>query len=191
MYVYVPYAQHPQSFGLLLVETQADTAGVVAPVRHQIAALDAKVPVLAVSSFADHMERLVYDDRRNAWIGLAVAGLALTLGAVGVYGVVSLVTARRTKEIGIRVALGAERGQLLRLLLGKGAALAAQGTVLGIAGGLGVGRLLRSQLHGVSPADPLSVVVGTSVLVSVALASSFLPAWRASRVDPALALRDD
>ena len=191
MYVYVSYAQHPQSFGLLLVETQTDTAGVVAPVRHEIATLDAKVPVLAVSSFADHMARLVYDDRRNAWIGLAVAVLALTLGAVGVYGVVSLVTARRTKEIGIRMALGAERGQLLRLLLGKGAALAAAGTVLGIAGGLGVGRLLRSQLHEVSPADPLSVLVGTSVLVSVALASSFLPAWRASRADPAIALRDD
>jgi putative ABC transport system permease protein len=191
MYVYVSYAQHPQSFGLLLVETQTDTAGVVAPVRHEIATLDAKVPVLAVSSFADHMARLVYDDRRNAWIGLAVAVLALTLGAVGVYGVVSLVTARRTKEIGIRVALGAEPGQLLRLLLGKGAALAAAGTVLGIAGGLGVGRLLRSQLHGVSPADPLSVLVGTSILVSVALASSFLPAWRASRGDPAIALRDD
>jgi predicted permease len=191
MYVYVPYAQHPQSFGLLLVETQTDTAGIVAPIRQQLAALDSAIPVLAVSSFADHMERLVYEDRRNAWIGLAAAMLALTLGAVGIYGVVALVTARRTKEIGIRVALGAERRQLLRLLLGKGAALAAAGTVLGIAGGLGAGGLLRSQLHGVSPVDPLSVVIGTAVLVSVALASSFLPAWRASRVDPATALRDD
>jgi predicted permease len=191
MYVYVPYAQHPQSFGLLLVETAMDTAGVVAPVRRQIAALDAKIPVLAVSSFADHWERLIYDDRRNVWIGLAVAALALTLGAVGIYGAVSLVTARRTKEIGIRVALGAERRQLLRLLLGKGAALTATGTVLGIAGGLGVGRLLRSELHGVGPVDPLSAIIGISVLVTVALASSFVPAWRASRVDPAIALRDE
>jgi putative ABC transport system permease protein len=191
MYVYVPYAQHPQSFGLLLVETETDIAGVVVSVRQQIAALDATVPVLAVSSFADHMERLIYDDRRNAWIGLAVAGLALTLGAVGVYGVVSLVTARRTKEIGIRVALGADRRQLLRLLLGKGAALATAGTILGIAGGLVVGRLLSSQLHGVSPADPLTIFAGTLVLLSVALASGFLPAWRASRLEPAIALRDD
>ena len=191
MYVYVPYAQHPQSFGLLLVETMTDTAAVVAPVRQQIAGLDAKVPVLAVSSFADHMDRLIYDDRRNAWIGLAVAALALTLGAVGIYGVVSLVTARRRKEIGIRVALGADRRHLVRLLLSKGVVLAATGSVLGIAGGLGVGRLLRSQLHGVTPADPLSVAIGTSILVSVALASSFVPAWRASRVDPAMALRDE
>lgn len=191
MYVYVPYAQHPQGFGLLLVETTTDTAAVVTSVRRQIAALDAKVPVLAVSSFADHMARLVYEDRRNAWIGLAVAVLALTLGAVGIYGVVSLVTARRRKEIGIRVALGADRRHLIRLLLSKGVVLAAAGSVLGIAGGLGVGRLLRSQLHGVAPADPLSIAIGTSVLVSVALASSFVPAWRASRVDPAVALRDE
>jgi putative ABC transport system permease protein len=176
---------------LLLVEAETDASAVIAPVKQRIAAVDAKVPVLAVSSFAEHMERLLYDDRRNAWIGLAVALLALTLGAVGVYGVISLVTARRTKEIGIRVALGAARRQLLWLLLEKGVILAAIGAVLGIAGGLGVGRLLRSQLHEVSPADPWSLVIGTAVLVSVAIASSFTPAWRASRVDPAIALRDE
>lgn len=191
MYVYVPYAQQPQSFGLLLVETEADVAAVVAPVKQQMAALDANLPVLAVSSVANHMDVLLYDDRRNAWIGLAVAGLALTLGAVGVYGVVSLVTARRRREIGIRAALGAERGQLLRLLLGKGVVLAAAGAVLGIAGGLLAGRELRSQLHDIRPADPWSIALGTAVLVSVAIASSFWPAWRASRVDPATALRDD
>ncbi len=97
MYVYVPYAQQQQGFGLLLVETAADPSAVIAPVKQQIAAVDPKVPVLTVSSMADHMDLLLYDDRRNAWIGLAVAGLALTLGAVGVYGVVSLVTARRRK----------------------------------------------------------------------------------------------
>ncbi|HYT67773.1 MAG TPA: ABC transporter permease [Vicinamibacterales bacterium] len=190
MYVYVPYAQQRQSFGLLLVETEGDVAGVIAPVKQRIAAIDANVPVLTVSSMANHMDLLLYDDRRNAWIGLAVALLALTLGAVGVYGVVSLVTARRTKEIGIRVALGAERRQLLRLLLGKGFVLASTGAVLGVAGGLLVGRELRSQLHDISPADPWSVAAGTAVLVSVALASSLIPAWRASRVDPAVALRE-
>jgi putative ABC transport system permease protein len=191
MYVYVPYAQQQQGFGLLLVETAADTSAVIAPVKQQIAAVDPKVPVLTVSSLADHMDLVLYDDRRNAWIGLAVAGLALTLGAVGVYGVVSLVTARRRKEIGIRVALGAERRQLLRLLLGRGVVLATAGAILGIAGGLGVGRLLSDQLHEVNPADPWSLVIGTAVLVSVAIGSSFIPAWRASRVDPAIALRDE
>ena len=89
------------------------------------------------------------------------------------------------------MALGAERRQLVRLLLGKGAALAFAGAAVGIAGGLGVGRLLRSELHDISPADPWSVVVGTAVLVSVAFAASFVPAWRASRVDPASALRNE
>jgi predicted permease len=190
MYVYVPYAQQQQSFGLLLVEMEKE-ASAIAPIKEQIAAVDPKVPVLSISSFAEHMDQLLYDDRRNAWIGLAVAALALTLGAVGVFGVVSLVTARRRKEIGIRVALGAERRQLLWLLLEKGAILTAIGAVLGIAGGLGVGRLLRSQQHEVGPADPWSLVIGTAVLVSVAIASSFTPAWRASRVDPAVALRDE
>lgn len=191
MYVYVPYAQDQQSFGLLLVETATDTSAVIAPVRQRIAAVDAKIPVLTVGSVAQHMEQLLYDDRRNAWIGFAVGLLALTLGAVGVFGVVSLVTARRTREIGIRVALGAERRQLLRLLLGKGFILAAVGAVLGIAGGLAAGGLLRSQLHGVSARDPWSFVIGTGVLVAVAIASSFIPAWRASRVDPAITLRDE
>ena len=191
MYVYVPYAQHPQSFGLLLVETEGDVAGVIAPVKQRMAAIDAQLPVLTISTMANHMDLLLYDDRRNAWVGLAVAGLALTLGAVGVYGVVSLVTARRRKEIGIRVALGAGRGQLLRLLLGKGLVLASAGATLGIAGGLLVGRELRSQLHGISPADPWSIALGTAVLMSVAVGSSLAPAWRASRADPASALRDD
>ena len=190
-YVYVPYAQHQQSFGLLLVESPMDPATLAAAVRQQVARTDPNVPILAVSSFEQHMSQLLYEDRRNAWIGIAVALLALTLGAVGVYGIVALVTARRTRELGIRVALGAGRRQLLRLLLGRGIALACAGAGLGIVGGLWVGRLLQSQLRGIDAADPVTLVVGTITLVLVALASSFIPAWRASRVDPAVALRDD
>lgn len=191
MYVYVPYAQDPQGFGLLLVETATDVSAVIAPVRQRIGGVDANVPVLMVSSVAEHMNALLYEDRRNAWIGLGVALLALTLGGIGVYGVVSLVTARRTKEMGIRVALGAERRQLVRLLLDKGVRLAVAGAVLGVAGGLAAGRLLRSQLHGVSPVDPWSLSAATLVLMAVTIGASFTPAWRASRVDPVVALRDE
>jgi ABC-type antimicrobial peptide transport system permease subunit len=137
------------------------------------------------------MSRLLHEDRRNAWVALAIAILALTLGAVGVHGVVSLVTVRRTKEIGIRQVLGARRGQLLRLLLDTGMRLALAGVVLGIAGGIAAGRLLRSQLHGLDPIDPWSIVVGASVCMAVAVAASFLPVWRAVRLDPARALRDE
>jgi ABC-type antimicrobial peptide transport system permease subunit len=101
------------------------------------------------------------------------------------------VTARRTRELGIRVALGAGRQQLLQLLLGKGITLALTGAALGIVGGLWAGRLLQSQLRGIESTDAISLVAGTLVLVVVALTSNFIPAWRASRVDPAVALRDE
>lgn len=190
-YVYVPYAQHAQGFGLLLVETHDRPASTVSAVRQRIAEIDPALPILSVSSVAEHMSRLLHEDRRNAWVALAIATLALTLGAVGVHGVVSLVTVRRTKEIGIRQMLGARRGQLLRLLLDKGVRLALVGVVLGIAGGIAAGRLLRSQLHGLDPIDPWSIVIGAIVCMAVAVAASFLPVWRAVRLDPARALRDE
>jgi predicted permease len=191
MYVYVPYAQDTQSFGLLLVEAYGDPAAIVGGVKRLIADIDPAIPVLNVSSVAVHMQLLLYEERRNAWIALAIACLAVMLGAVGVHGVVSLVTARRTKEIGIRVVLGAGRAELLRLLLGRGVGLAAAGAALAIAGGAAAGRLLRNQLHGMDPADPWSFMAGTAVCVGVALAANFIPAWRAARKDPAVALRDE
>jgi ABC-type antimicrobial peptide transport system permease subunit len=147
--------------------------------------------VLNVSSFAAHMQRLLYEDRRNAWIAVAIALVALTLGAVGVHGVVSLVMARRTKEIGVRIVLGAGRGELLRLLLGKGVRLALLGAAFALTGGLAAGRLLKSQLHETDPADPWSFVVDIVVCVGVAIAASFMPAWRAAHRDPIIALRDE
>jgi putative ABC transport system permease protein len=191
MYVYVPFAQDAQSFGLLLVEAHADTAPIVEPVKRRIAQIDPALPVLRVGSFAEHLDLLLYEDRRNASIAIAMALLALTLGAVGVHGVVSLLTARRSREVGIRVALGASRAQLVRLLLGRGAALAAAGGALAIGGGLAAGRLLSNQLHGIHPADVWSVIAGTVVCIAVALLASFMPVWRAARVDPAVALRDE
>ena len=190
MYVYVPYAQNQQGFGLLLAETDGDPAAVIGPIRQRLAALDPAVPILRVGSFADHMDGLLYEDRRNAGIAVAVALLALVLGAVGVHGVVTLVTARRTREIGIRVALGAGRRDLIRLLLGRSVMLTVTGAILGMAGGLAAGRLLGSWLHGVEPADAWSFIAATVVLMLAALSSSFMPVWRAARTDPATALRD-
>ena len=191
MYVYVPYAQNQQSFGLLLVDMAGDPASVIPAVRRRIAEVSAVVPVLRVGSFAQHMELLLYEDRRNAQIALGIALLALVLGAVGVHSVVALVTARRTREIGIRLALGAERRQLLRLLLGRSAIIALVGAAAGIAGGVATGHLLRSWLHGLDPADFWSFGTATAVIVAVALAASVTPVWRASRLDPAVALREE
>ena len=191
MYVYVPYAQDAQSFGLLLVEAEGDLASTVAAVKRRLAAIDPALPVLDVSSFAEHRHRLLYEDRRNAWVALAMALLAMTLGAVGVHGVVSLVMARRTKEIGIRVVLGAGRGPLLRLLLGRGVGLALTGAAIGVVGGVAAGRVLASQLHGIEPTDPWTFAVGAFVCVAVAVAATVVPVWRAVRLDPAVALREE
>jgi predicted permease len=191
MYVYVPYAQDAQSFGLLLVEGQQDPASIVSAVKGRIAEVAPAVPVLEASSLAEHMNLLLYEQRRNAWIAFAIALLALTLGATGVHGVVSLITVRRTREIGIRVVLGAERAELLRLLVGRSVRLALAGAALGVAGGIVAGRLLRSQLHEIAPADPWSFVLGTVICVVVPLAASSTPVWRAARLDPAVALRDE
>jgi predicted permease len=189
-YVYVPYAQHPTGFGLLLVKMAGAADALVPPIKARIAEANPAVPILRVSSFREHMTLLRYEDSRNAWIGVAVALLALTLGAVGVYGVVTLISARRTRELGIRLALGADRRQLLRHLLNRSSLLSVIGALLGVGGGLAAGRLLESQLHEIAPYDPVSVVAGTLVLLTVALTASFVPAWRASRVDPLVSLRE-
>jgi predicted permease len=190
-YVYVPYAQDAQGFGLLLVETHDRPVSAVSAVRRRVGQIASALPILSVSSIEEHMNLLLYEDRRNAWVALAIAILALTLGAVGVHGVVALITARRTKEIGIRLVLGARRGQLLRQLLDKGLRLALVGVVLGIVGGIAAGRLLESRLHGLDPVDPWSIALGAIVCLTVAVAASFMPVWRATRLDPAVALRDE
>jgi putative ABC transport system permease protein len=117
------------------------------------------------------------------------AALALTLSAVGIYGVLSYVVSRRTREIGIRVAIGAGRGQVLKMVLGSGISLALAGIAAGLVLAFAVTRLLRGLLHGVTPADPLTFMAVAIVLTGVAALASVVPAWRASRVDPVIALK--
>jgi predicted permease len=191
MYVYVPFAQHQQEFGLLLVETDLDPSTLRAPVKAMLASIDPTIPILSTTSFAEHMNLQLYEVRRNAILGLFTAALALVLATVGLYGVVSLVTARRTRELGIRVALGATRGALVALLFWRGALLAVVGALLSVAGGVAAGSLLAQQLRGVPAWDPLSVAAGILLTGLVATIANLIPAWRASRVDPVMALRTE
>jgi ABC-type antimicrobial peptide transport system permease subunit len=119
----------------------------------------------------------------------AFAVIALVLAAVGVYGVISYAVSQRTQEIGVRVALGAQRGDVLRLIVGHGALLGGLGVAIGLAGALGTTRLLRNLLFGVSPFDPASFIGVALGLTAIALAASYVPARRAARVDPVEALR--
>jgi ABC-type antimicrobial peptide transport system permease subunit len=146
------------------------------------------VPV-KFSTFADEMGGWLADRRFLLFLVGLFAAATLTLAAVGIYGVVAFSVARRTQEIGIRMALGAQRSDVLRLVLGEGARMAAIGVVIGIGASLAITRLLSNLLFGVSPTDPWTFA-GVAVLLSlVALLATYIPAYRAMRVDPVDALR--
>jgi ABC-type antimicrobial peptide transport system permease subunit len=121
----------------------------------------------------------------------AFAGLAIVLASVGLYGVIAYLVAQRTHEIGVRMALGARSRDVLRMVLGHGLRLVVIGVVLGLAGALALTRFLTGQLYGVRPTDPLTFVAVTVLLALVALAATWLPARRAARVDPMIALRNE
>jgi predicted permease len=190
-YVYVPFAQTPQGFALLLVETTGPPDSVFAPMRRSIAELDAEMPVLETGTLQAHRASILFEQRRDAHIGASVGVLGLLLGMVGLYGVMSLVTVARTKEFGVRMALGAQRSDVLRLVLGRAVGLAVAGTILGVATGLAGARLLESRLLGVAATDAVSFAGGAMCLLAAALAASAIPAYRASGVDPMAAIRED
>jgi ABC-type antimicrobial peptide transport system permease subunit len=137
--------------------------------------------------FADSIRR----PRLLAQLLGAFAGLALLLAAIGTYGVLSYMVAERRREIGIRMALGAERGSVIGQVLKQGLVLAGIGVVAGLAGAFGLTRLVTSLLFGVQPTDPLTMGVVVATIAVVAAVASMLPAWRASRVDPIVVLRDE
>jgi putative ABC transport system permease protein len=158
-------------------------------VKKAIAAFDPDQPVSSMET----MEQVVHDSvgpRRFPMLLLSVfAALALVLAAVGISGVVSYAAAQRTREIGIRVALGASKVDVLRLVVAQSMLWAAAGTALGIVGSLGVMRLLGGMLYGVRPADPLVLAAVSALLMGVALLACYIPARRAAQVDPMTALR--
>jgi predicted permease len=192
--LYVPYGQmsgngyRPHQ---LVVRTAGEGAGVVAAIRREVAALDNTQPVTDVRPLAEVVGR-PQAQRRFLSVLLGTFGaLALTLAAVGIYGVVAYSVAQRTREFGVRLALGAPRRGILRLVLGQGLALALGGIALGTVGALGLTRFLSALLYGVKATDaPTFVAVGSSLAV-VAVAAACIPASRAASVDPAVALRDN
>jgi putative ABC transport system permease protein len=191
---YAPYAQQtsraPVSLPLnLVVRTVGDPASVASSAREAVRAIDPGQPVATVMPMRDHLSDVLLTERFSAILMGTLAALGLLLAAIGLYGVMAYSVGRRTGEIGLRMALGARPRDVMSLVIGDGLWLIAAGLVLGIAGGGLVTRLLAAMLYGVSPTDPATFAFVLLTLVSVALAACAIPARRASRVDPLVALR--
>ncbi|HEY0098755.1 MAG TPA: ABC transporter permease [Pyrinomonadaceae bacterium] len=175
----------------LIVHATGDPATISKEVRSTANAIDPDLSVESVTRLDELIERHVGETKLVIWASAAVGALALLLGAVGLYGVMAYAVAGRTKEIGIRMALGAGRGRVRRMILTEGLALAAAGTLAGLLISAASMRLMRSLLYGISPIDPLTYATVATFLTAVALLSSYVPARRATKVDPMVALRSE
>ena len=192
---YMPLMQIPDVFwsgppqAEVVVRTKGSPSAMAPAIRSAIEKLNAENVMFETKP----LEQIVEDSlaaRRFSMILLGVfAALALLLSSIGIYGVISYVVGQRTHEIGIRMALGAQRSDVLRLMLGEGMKMALVGVAIGIAAALGLTRLMANMLFGVSAADPLTFCGVAFVLAAVALTACYIPARRAMRVDPMVALR--
>jgi putative ABC transport system permease protein len=187
---YFPRAQKDDAHEMYLaVRTTLDPASVTSAIRQQVAALDKNLPIYNIATMDQLVSNSVAQPRLNLSLLVAFAALALILSAVGVYGVMAYAVTQRTHEIGIRMALGAMPADVLRQVLAEGGRLAAFGVALGLVAALALTRLMASLLFGVKPTDPVTFAVVAAMLVCVALAACYIPARRATRVDPIIALR--
>jgi predicted permease len=190
-HAYTPFAQEPSNRPILAIATNGDIAPVLAEVRRAVAELEPGAPIANVRVLSDAVSQALADRRMTEMLLTAFALLALLLAAIGIYGVMILYVTNRTREFGIRIAVGAEPSRVVRLVLREGLLLGAAGVVVGIAGALFATRWLGSLLYQVSPTDPV-VFTGLAIaLLLVAVASCYRPARRAAAADPMLALRAD
>ena len=187
--VYVPLAQSPLGSMNFVVRTGVDPLSMVGTVREEMAEMDKNLPFYGVKTFNQYLGQGFAQPRFLTLLFGLFAALALALAAVGLYGLVSYSASQRTHEIGIRMALGAEKRDVLRLVVGQGFKLTILGVAVGIAGSFALTRFMSSLLYGVKPTDPVTFTAVAFVLVGVALLASYLPARRATKVDPMVALR--
>ena len=189
--MYVPFAQAPLYGGEVVVRSSLSASSVAAGIRQAVHSIDKNLPVTDVESFPDALGASVTQERFRTLLLSSFSGIALILAAVGIFGVISYSASQRTHEIGIRMALGARRRDVLRLILGQGAKLALLGLGAGVVAALLLTRLMASLLYGVSATDPLTFGAVAVVLLGVAVTACYIPARRAMRVDPMVALRHE
>jgi predicted permease len=188
--VFVPHGQDPWGTMYLVVRARSEPVAVAGAVQAVLARLDPGIPIADVRTLDEMASASLAGPRTTSTLLAAFAASAVVLACVGLYGVVAYAAAQRTRELGIRMALGAAARDVLRLVLGQGAGVVGAGVVLGLAGALAASRVLRGLLYEVSAADPTTFVGVSLLLAAVALAAAWIPARRASRLEPAAALRE-
>ena len=189
--IYFPYVFSSFLPLTFVVRTTADPAGLLSRIRTEVNALDKDVPVADLTTLDSWVTKAMAPTRFLLALNGTFAGLALVLASLGLYGVISYSARQRTREIGVRVAMGASDRDVLRLILGQGMILAAMGVVLGLGAAVALTRVANSYLVGVSSTDPLTFAGVPAVLLLVAAVAAYLPARRASRIEPTQALRDE
>ena len=187
--IYVPIMQSPWAGAALTLRTAGDPMSMAQTVRTVLAQVDRDMPVTAVKTMEQIMMDSMSQSRMQTWLIAVFAGVALALAALGIYGVMSYSVAQATHDMGIRIALGASAANVLKIVLGRGLLLTAAGLLVGIAGALALTRVLASLLFNVKATDPWTFAGVSVLLAGVALVAGFIPARRATRIDPVAALR--
>ena len=189
--MYVPYFQTRTGSAVIEVRTAGDPVTVTGGVREAVRQVEPNLPMMDVSTQLEQVERRFAQEKMFAQAYTLFGGLALLVASIGLFGLMSYAVSRRTNEIGIRMALGAQRSAVMRQVLVESMVLVAIGVTIGVAGALGAGRFVSTLLFGLAPTDAMTIVAATAVMVAVSALAGFLPARRASRVDPMVALRYD
>ncbi len=187
--ILLPCSQNPSRLMRLVIRTTAEPLSLASAVRHELLALDKDQPVMDIKTLEQFISESVFRPRLNLFLLGIFAGLALTLAALGIYSVTSYSVVRRRHEIGIRMALGAGRRDVVKLVMGQGFRLTLAGVAIGLVGGLALTRFLASLLFAVRPTDPTTFIAVSILLAVVSLLASYVPARRAMKVDPMVALR--
>jgi putative ABC transport system permease protein len=192
--IYVPYLQFRSTklqARALIVRTAGEPERMLASIQRAVASVDKDQPLVSISSMEQNLAEFIAPQRFDTTLMAVFAVIGLVLAATGIFGVMSYRVAQRTHDIGVRMALGAESKDVLRMVLAEGLRTAVLGLVLGWAGAWALTRYLASLLYSIKPSDPLTLGVVSALALGTAAAASYLPARRASRIDPMVALREE
>lgn len=187
--VYFSYRQTGAGSAYMALRTMLPPLAVVAAARKAVAAVDANVPLADITTQEAVRDHRIAQEIMFATLVSALAGLAVLLACLGLYGLMAYNVTRRTSEFGVRIALGAQRGHIVLPIVREALRMVLAGTAVGVPTAIGLAQLIKSQLYGVKPVDPSTLALGGALLVVTAIAAAWLPARRASRVDPIEALR--